>query len=439
MSVEEGQHAGSRANLEIIGLSALLLSAVAAFFVGSLLGEDSIGGARFDFYVFHWPAIERFSAMPWGTAIAKDYPVANNPLLYMIASLLPLHGDKKIYHVITFLIGLLIWPLLAWAYHRRYSDYGIDWLWALFGASAIMISPCFRSSAFWGTTDYLPFIFCAGTSLMLSRFQDLGAHEARAIRPAALAALAAVSACAFYTRQLYAFLPVIAAWTVLIRTKTSPYLVLSVFIVSALPELCLFYLWKGINPPTNQFVFHPAFTNVVLVGANIAVLSTPLILGCVRRSLSDVLPQWWGTRSTVIALAGLLAFIIALRATEWPQVSGGIVIKAGLRMGAIGTPFILTVSYLGLVATVLFSIRSATNAVLAVAFVVPFFTELFSYQHYLEPSLAVAVFLFADTQTAKAVFNKRVLMSYFVFNLLILAIGIVYYDFFLSITSIPFP
>jgi hypothetical protein len=424
----EGQHTGPKANLENIGLSLVMLSIVASFLAGSLLGEDSTGGMRADFYNFHWPAVERFSTMSWVTAITKDYPVANNPLPYMIASLLPLHGDQGIYHMITFLIACLIWPLLSWAYYRRYSKYGIDGLWAVFGASAILISPSFRSSAFWGTTDYLPIAFCAATSLLLSRFQDLGTHEGRAVRPLSLVALAAISACAFYTRQFYAFLPIFTAWTVLTRTKTSSLLVFTVFFVVMLPEMFLLYAWKGINAPQFHVDFHPALIYVVLVGGNIALLSTPLILGCIRRSLGDVLPEWWGARSTVVAFAGLLVLITVLAGTEWPKPGGGIIAKAGVKMGALGTPFILTVAYVGLVATMLFSMRSATNAVLAGTFVVPFFTSRYPYQHYLEPSLAVAMFLFADTQTAQTVFNKRVLMCNVLFGAVILTVGIVYYN-----------
>jgi hypothetical protein len=435
----EVQHTGLKTNLKTIGLPITLLGIVISFLAGFLLREDSIGGARFDFYYFHWPLVKIFSAMPWGKTIA-DYggvAAANNPLLYMIASLLPLHGDQKIYHTITFVVALLIWPLLSWAYYRRYSKYGTDWLWASFGASAILISPSFRSSAFWGTTDYLPFVFCAGTSLLLSRFQDSEADKARAVGLFTLIALATVSSCAFYTRQFYAFLPVFAAWTVLTRTRT-PYLwVLSVFILALLPELFLVYLWKGVNPPQTQFDFHPGVISVVLVGANVGLLSAPLILGCIRRSLADVLPEWWGARSTVVAFAGLLIFIIALRDAAWPEMGGGIIEKAGLRMGALGTPFILTASYLGLVAAVLFSMRSATNALLVAAFLVPFFTSLYSYQHYLEPSLAVTVFLFSDTQTARTVFNKRVLMWNFIVSALILAIAIVYYDLLHHLKEIP--
>src|SRR5262249_10100769 len=153
-----------------------------------------------------------FSTISWGTALRKDYCSASNPLLHMAASLLPLHGDPKIYHMITFLSALLVWPLLSWAYYRRYSKYGTDWLWASFGASTILISPTFRSSAFWGTTDWVPLLFCAGTSLLLSRFQDTEADEARTIGPLNLVVLAIVSASAFYTRQYYAFLPIFTAW-----------------------------------------------------------------------------------------------------------------------------------------------------------------------------------------------------------------------------------
>jgi hypothetical protein len=437
MTVEK-QPTGIRTTSKVVGLSVLLLSVLASFLVGALLGEDSAGDMRGDFYCNHWPTIERFSTMSWGTAVA-DYYNPENPLLYMMASLFPLNGDQKLYHVITFVVGLLIWPLLSWAYHRRYSQYGIDWFWASFGASAILISPSFRSSTFWGNTDWLPFAFCAATSLLLSRFQDSEADEARAIGPLTLVTLAVVSSCAFYTRQYYAFLPVFAAWMVLTRTKTSPFLIFTVFFVATLPELFLVYLWKGIVPPTHQGEnFHPALISIWKVGAAVGLLSLPIFVGCIRRSLSDVLPEWWGARSTVVAFAGLLVFVVvimALGAPEWLERGwggggGGIIVKAGVKMGALGNPFILTVSYFGLVAAILFSMRSATNAVLAGTYLVPLFLTRPTYQRYLEPSLVVALFLFADTQTARTVFNKRVLIFNFVFSGLILAIAIVYYDLF---------
>jgi hypothetical protein len=439
-----GRHpTGSKINLETVGLSVMVFCAATSFLIGFLLGEDSIGGARFDFYLFHWPAIELFSSISWGTAVADYGGAANNPLLYAIVSLLPLHGDQKIYHVITFLAALLTWPFLSLAYYRRYSNYEIDWLWALFGASAILISPSFRSSAFWGNTDYLPLVFCAGTSLLLSRFQDAEGNsegeKARRIGLLTLVALTATSVCAFYTRQLYAFLPIFAAWMVLRRTDTSPFLVLGVFLVAMLPEMFLVYLWKGINPPVSQSenVFHPTMINVLGVGANIGLLAIPLVLGCIRRSLADVLPEWWGARSTVIAFAGLLVFIMALRSTEWPELGGGIIVKAGLRMGALGTPFILTVSYFGLVAAILLAMRSSTNALLVGSFLVPFFVVRESYQHYLEPSLAVTLFLFADMPTARTLFNKQVLTYNFLFSMFILTIAILYYDLFNHLSKIP--
>jgi hypothetical protein len=435
-TVEE-QDIGIKPKLKVVVLYGLLLCVVGSFVAGDLLGEDSAGGMRGDFYCGFWLLIERFSTTPWGTAVA-DYKSPMNPLHWMIASLLPLHDDQKIYHGITFVFGFLIWALLSWAYYRRYSKYGIDWLWASFGASAILISPTFRSSAFWGDSDWLPFAFCAGTSLLLSRFQDSESYEARAIDPFSLIALAVVSSCAFYSRQYYAFLPVVAAWIVLTRTKTSPFVIFSVFLLATLPEIYLVYVWKGFNPPMQHNMFHPRMINIWKVGANIGFLSLPIIVGCIRRSLSDVLPEWWTARSTAVAFAGLLVFtmvIVALRPLEWLEEGlggggGGIIVKAGLRMGALGNPFILTASYIGLVAAILFATRSATNAVLATTYLAPLFVAVPTYQRYLEPSLVVTLFLFADTPTARTVFNKRVLMCNFVFVALILSIGIVYYDLF---------
>jgi hypothetical protein len=422
-----------------VALSTSLFIVVASFLAGDLLGEDSTGWACFDSYQAHWPLVKLFSATSWGTAVADygGFPAANNPLPYMIISLIPLHGDQKAYHVTTFVLALLTWHLLSWAYYDRYFNQGISWLWALFGASTILISPTFRSSAFWGTTDWVPFVFCAGTSLLISRFQDSETDKVSAIGPLTLFALAAVSASAFYSRQFYAFVPVMAAWAVLTRTKTSFLLVLSIFGLVMLPEVILVYLWKGLIPPADRaeeaaHVPTSLVVNLWMVGTMIGLFSLPLIVGCIRRSLREVLPEWWGLRSTVIALLGLLVFVMALGATEWPTEGGGIIVKAGLRMGPLGTPFILIASFFGLVAAIFFSMRSVTNALLASTFLAPFFIlPLFlgppTPQRYLEPSLVVALFLFADTQIARRMFNKRVLTYNFVFSTLILAIGIGYY------------
>src|SRR5271155_4879292 len=82
-----GRHlTGSKINLETVGLSVMVFCAATSFLIGFFLGEDSIGGARFDFYLFHWPAIELFSSTSWGIAVADYGGAANNPLLYAIAS-----------------------------------------------------------------------------------------------------------------------------------------------------------------------------------------------------------------------------------------------------------------------------------------------------------------------------------------------------------------
>jgi hypothetical protein len=407
----------------------LLFGAVVSFFAGWLLSENSTGWARFDFYTYHWPTIENFSTSAWSAAV-RDYSSATNPLFYMIVSMVPLHDDQNIYRTVSTAAAFAVWPVLGWAYYCRYQKFGIGLLWALFGASAILISPNFRSAAFWGITDWLPFVFCACTSLLLSGFQDSDANKTGAISPFTLIALAVVSACAFYARQLYAFVPICAAWVVLTRTKTSLFLVLSVFVVTALPEVFLVYLWKGLYPPSNHGAsFHLSLVDVWQMGAMIGLFSLPVIVGCTRRSLGDLLPKWWGARSTIVAVAGLPLFILALRATEWPSGGGGIVVKAGLRMGPLGSPFILGVAYLGLAAAILFLMRSATNAVLAATFFAPLLVVSPLDQKYIEPALIIALFLFADTQTAKTVFNKRVLIFNFAFSTCLLVIAISYYGF----------
>jgi hypothetical protein len=206
------------------------------------------------------------------------------------------------------------------------------------------------------------------------------------------------------------------------------FMVCSIFFIAALPEMYLIYVWKGFNAPNFHGMFSPGMMNIAKTGAILGLLSLPVIAGSIRWSLGDVLRRWWGVGSILLASAGLLLLIIALRTTEWPESGGGIIVKAGLEMGALGTPFILTFSYFGLLAAIIFSTRSATNGVLAGAFLVPFFVASPTYQRYLEPALVVTLFLFADAQTARTIFNKRTVIYNFALSCLILAIGIVYYD-----------
>jgi hypothetical protein len=216
-------------------------------------------------------------------------------------------------------------------------------------------------------------------------------------------------------------------------------LIFGVFFALALPELFLIYVWNGLVPPTHQGEnFHPALLNIWKVGEVCGFLTFPILIGCIRRSFGELLLGWWGARSTVLAVAGLLVFVTvvtALGPPEWLEKGwggggGGIVVKAGLKMGALGTPFILSVSYTGLLAALLFAMHSATNAVLAGSYLMPLLLTAPTFQRYLEPSLVVALFLFADTRTARVLFNKRVLIYNWIFTALILTAGIVYYDVF---------
>jgi hypothetical protein len=190
-------------------------------------------------------------------------------------------------------------------------------------------------------------------------------------------------------------------------------------------------VWKGLNPPAIHGYFRPAVINVLIVGAIIGLLAIPLVIGCIRWPPNGVLPERWGVGSTVVASAALFILIITQLDTQWPEggSGGGIIVKAGLRMGSLGTPFILTVSYFGLIATIVFAMRSLTNTLLAGAFMMPYLVSIVIYQHYLEPTLTVACFLFADTKTAQTMFNKHVLVCNFAFTAAILVTGILYYDF----------
>jgi hypothetical protein len=194
------------------------------------------------------------------------------------------------------------------------------------------------------------------------------------------------------------------------------------------PEFYLLYLWKGINPPSFQHHTNPSLGNILLIGANVGLFSIPIITGCLyARSLRSLLPSWWGKRSTAFVFVGLIVFVVGLRTVEWPTLGGGIIVKAGSLMGTFGTPFILVLVYFGLLVAILFSMSSDINAILTASFIGPFLLSSPMFQRYFEPSLLVSLFLFSDIKTAKSIFTESVLIANFIFYIIILMIGLIYY------------
>ena len=397
-------------------LAFVFLGVIVFYAIGFLHAENGSGGAESDFARFHWPSVQVFTTMPWRVAV-RDYPSATNPLAYMVASLVP--WSQFGLRLANTVLGVATAGMLALACRVRL---GMNWGPAALAGCLILLSPAFRATAFWANTDTLALFLAVFAALLLclaARFR----RPSLALQVCLTIIVAGVAAGAFYTRQFYAFVPVAAAWALWRQLGFSPIVVGAVFALAALPELGLVSLWHGFNPPDFHGQARPGWSNVLLLGSNLAVFAAPLLAGAALPG-RGLLPAWWTRRATLAAAACLILLIVVMRGAVWPDAGGGLLAKAGLHMGWFATPFIVCCGVAGLSTALLTARQSSANAVLATAFLPPFLIAYPVYERYFDPVVLVTVLLFADVPTARAIGTVRGLGVYFLFSVGLLAVSL---------------
>ena len=239
---------------------------------GFILGEDTSGGASYDFRTFHWPAAQLFADQPFFLALGQ-YSSATTPLQHILLGALPWVHDPVAYRVTCLVLGFAALVAFGIAVQRRFQRIWPDYAMAGLAAGAVALSPGFRSAAFWGDTDALPLLFAALVCLLLHDPRT-GTWRAHASAGRVIG-IGLLGAAAFYTRQLYVFVPVLSFWLLWSRRACSRILLLCVFGATAVPALYLFWLWRGLTPPR----FHPVSTieSLIYVPALVAPFALPFL------------------------------------------------------------------------------------------------------------------------------------------------------------------
>jgi hypothetical protein len=396
-----------------------ILTALAGFSLlpGFLLGEDTSGGAKWDFRVFHWPAAQSFADEPFSLAL-QQYTSATTPLQHILLGALPWVHDPAAYRLTGFILGVAALVAFGVAVQRRFERIWPDYTMAGLAAAAVALSPGFRSAMFWGDTDALPLLFSALACLLLHDPRT-GTWRARA-SVGRVIGVSLLGAAAFYTRQLYVFVPVLSFWLLWSRQACSRILLLCVFGATAVPALYLFWIWGGLTPPQ----FHPVSTveSLIYVPTLVAPFALPFLVA--RRWTG-----WrWPSKST---LAGVSLALIVLAAVFYGRtltaLGGGIATKVGLQLGPFGVPFVIVVASLGWLAIVKSLISSADNAVLFGFALGPMFLAGFFYQRYIDPLAFTIVLLFASPPLSERIVTQRSIVAGYLFFLGLEVIGLIWF------------
>ena len=243
-------------NTKIKNYTTALLSTLVylSFIFGFYNGENSIGSGGYQGDLsWMWKNFEIFKNNNLLDAIFhKEFFGNRTPLLYILHIYLnPFISDIDSYRLSVFIISLVA-PLIFYiCLVQNFKNTNKTILF--FISSFILLSPFFRTSAYWGLEiNYAIITFLLTFSLINLTFN--GKNKKDSSLYVLITLLTFVSSLTIYFDQKFLIVPIIVLFKI-IKSRINPkFKIFSIinFLIYSIPFLYLIYIWNGIVPPTTQ-------------------------------------------------------------------------------------------------------------------------------------------------------------------------------------------
>ena len=225
-------------NQILIKVSSLLI--ITSFFLGFIIKEDSSGGGQVDYSTI----INNFKLFQESDLLKIDwskYKSSALPIYYIISKyIIPTNYSFLFYSgYFSFFISISAILITYKCLCIKNKVQSFNWE-VLLIAVIPMLSPFFRTSAFWSLEENIGYFFFALTILFYLKSINEKKYEYLAIL---------FSCLSFYARQNYAFLPIIIFFTYFnkkdILNKKN---IINSFLFALIlfPSLYFFYKWNGL-------------------------------------------------------------------------------------------------------------------------------------------------------------------------------------------------
>ena len=225
----------------------LIILTILSFFVGFYLEETATNG-----YVdLNWikKNIKIFLDNNIYDAIKHpEYFGNRSPLMYILHSALNPFLDNIYHYRITVFLFSITGPFLFFlCLKQKYKDR--ENILLILISSIILLSPYFRSSAFWGLEENYSIIFSFLSFLSLYTFLNNDKKNFYSFFLIIFVAL--TSSFCIYFDQKFLIIPLICFVSIIFSKKLLKFKILLIilYIIFALPYIYLFIMWGGINPP----------------------------------------------------------------------------------------------------------------------------------------------------------------------------------------------
>ncbi len=219
-----------------------------SYFYGFLVKEDSSGGGKIDFNLHIYNNFILFYSNDFFKINWSSYDSTSLPLHYIVSKIILLNDSKYQYQVFWFsfsFLGFLFFYLMLLEKFDLKNKINIQFL---FLASSILLSPYFRTSAFWGLEENIGIILMVITLYFYLVFKNTKKNFF-------FIGTIFFASLTFYSRQSYLFLPIIIFFLLFNKSsyfKRENILLTLLFIFFLIPAVYFFYEWDGLVPPMAQ-------------------------------------------------------------------------------------------------------------------------------------------------------------------------------------------
>ena len=398
---------------------------VTSFILGFFFKENSSGGGEIDYQsiINNFLLFKEFSLneINWDL-----YQSTSLPIYYIITKyLIPMNNWNLYLSIFTFIASFITIILFYKALSLKLKNKSFDW--GLFLIAIIpMLSPFFRTSAYWSLEENFGYLFFLLSILFYIISQDKKEFFGLAIF---------FGCCAFYARQNYAFISIILFLCYFnfqnFFTKKN-IIICILFFLFLTPSLYFFYNWGGFDPLGGIRVKFQK-ENIVVVLSNFFLYLLPFLIFYDFDQIKKIIKIRINIIISIILL--LMIFFIFFfigeisKETLYYQnkLGGGMVYKIIFHNNLFITNFyiqkllLILTAFIGLLFILLFSLNNLNFFIFSLITLIIFSNVSTVYQEYFDPLIFFSVLLFTDIIKSKN-FNKyRAILIFYFFSILLIA------------------
>ena len=371
-----------------------------SYLIGFFLRENIAGGAEKDFLLFTWPGIQAFkenftdAIINW-SAIGEG----STPLFHILnAYFNPFSYSQIAFQSSIALISLLNVIFFSQILIEKFRLKNID---AILYSSIFLILPFFRSSAFWGITENLGWLFLIISIKFFLRVEKKNNFLIKNIFFTCL-----FSSLALYTRPYLIFFPIFIFLYYLITKKFTKFKFSAFFyILFSVPGFILLYLWDGkiyLGEGINKVNFieenhHPKFIlqNLIIFPCIVFFYFLPI-------EFLSFLKKLKVGKEVLLKFAILFLFLVFLYFFNFfdylkeMRLGGGAFLKLIQFFFDDNLIFFILLSSLGIMVIFKYARISKKNLILFSVFLFIYTTPKIIFQEYFEPLVLILLFSVLD-------------------------------------------